>query len=176
MKGEGEMNTIEETIKHAPFLKGKLWRKQIESIQKRLESDSEKLVATCFSSDGMQQLYVTTKRVYFNEIKGTFSNNEQTIMLSSISNVQCTSNGLNADLVITASNALLKIEKVSVGIAQTVAKEIDRLRITNAAPVAAPVKDTFDLADEIRELKDLLDEGLLTQEEFDAKKKQLLGV
>lgn len=29
---------------------------------------------------------------------------------------------------------------------------------------------------EIRELKDLLDDGILTQEEFDAKKKQLLGI
>ena len=33
----------------------------------------------------------------------------------------------------------------------------------------------YDVADEIRELKDLLDDGILTQEEFDAKKKQLLG-
>lgn len=32
------------------------------------------------------------------------------------------------------------------------------------------------LAAQIRELKELLDEGILTQEEFDAKKKQLLGV
>ncbi|TQR32746.1 SHOCT domain-containing protein [Lysinibacillus sphaericus] len=32
------------------------------------------------------------------------------------------------------------------------------------------------IGDEIRELKDSLDDGILTQEEFDAKKKQLLGI
>lgn len=32
------------------------------------------------------------------------------------------------------------------------------------------------VADEIRSLKGLLDDGILTQEEFDAKKKQLLGI
>lgn len=37
-------------------------------------------------------------------------------------------------------------------------------------PMCIPV------ADEIRNLKGLLDDGILTQEEFDAKKKQLLGI
>ena len=32
------------------------------------------------------------------------------------------------------------------------------------------------LADEIKKFKDLLDMGAITQEEFDAKKKQLLGL
>ncbi|NOG28493.1 SHOCT domain-containing protein [Lysinibacillus fusiformis] len=34
----------------------------------------------------------------------------------------------------------------------------------------------YDVADEIRELKELLEDELITQEEFDAKKKQLLGI
>jgi len=34
----------------------------------------------------------------------------------------------------------------------------------------------YDVVDEIRELKDFLDAGILTQDEFDAKKKQLLGI
>lgn len=40
------------------------------------------------------------------------------------------------------------------------------------APAAAPQKTT----DELREYKQLLDDGVITQEEFDAKKKQLLGL
>lgn len=35
---------------------------------------------------------------------------------------------------------------------------------------------TVDAADEIRKFKGLLDDGIITQEEFDAKKKQLLGL
>ena len=41
-------------------------------------------------------------------------------------------------------------------------------------PQAAPVVQ--DAADEIRKYKELLDMGAITQEEFDAKKRQLLGL
>lgn len=37
-------------------------------------------------------------------------------------------------------------------------------------------KDNFSAADEILKLKQLVDMGILTQAEFDAKKKQLLGI
>ena len=47
---------------------------------------------------------------------------------------------------------------------------------TTSSPAAKQEKDMYDVADEIRELKDLLDDGILTQDEFDAKKKQLLGI
>ena len=40
----------------------------------------------------------------------------------------------------------------------------------------APKQSGMSTADEIREYKALLDEGIITQEEFDAKKKQLLGL
>lgn len=44
---------------------------------------------------------------------------------------------------------------------------------TQAAPQAAPVTDT---AAEIKKYKELLDAGILTEEEFTAKKRQLLGI
>lgn len=42
--------------------------------------------------------------------------------------------------------------------------------------VSAQKETVVSVVDEIRGLKQLLDEGILTQEEFDAKKKQLLGL
>ena len=42
------------------------------------------------------------------------------------------------------------------------------------APVPAPANAAF--FDEVIQLKTLLDAGVLAQEEFDAKKKQLLGL
>ena len=42
-----------------------------------------------------------------------------------------------------------------------------------SAPAAAPSND---LTTQLTELKGLLDQGILTQEEFDAKKKKILGV
>ena len=38
------------------------------------------------------------------------------------------------------------------------------------------VVNSVSAADEIRKLKELLDLGIISQEEFDAKKKQLLGI
>ena len=42
--------------------------------------------------------------------------------------------------------------------------------------VASVVQTTLSPADELKKYKDLLDNGIITQEEFDAKKKQLLGL
>ena len=47
---------------------------------------------------------------------------------------------------------------------------------TSTAPAGKVEKDMYEVADEIRELKELLEDELITQEEFDAKKKQLLGI
>lgn len=45
-----------------------------------------------------------------------------------------------------------------------------------ALPATDGEKKVVSVVDEIRGLKGLLDDGILTQEEFDAKKKQLLGL
>lgn len=49
------------------------------------------------------------------------------------------------------------------------------LKSHSSAPVSAPTQQVS-AADEIKKYKDLLDAGAITQEEFDAKKKQLLGL
>jgi len=43
-------------------------------------------------------------------------------------------------------------------------------------PKPVVVQQAADPADQIRKLKGLLDDGIISQEEFDAKKKQLLGI
>ena len=48
----------------------------------------------------------------------------------------------------------------------------DTLKVEIANPQSAPVSN----ADEIKKYKELLDSGVISQEEFDAKKKQLLGL
>jgi hypothetical protein len=44
------------------------------------------------------------------------------------------------------------------------------------APAAAAAGGTDDITAQLTQLKALVDQGILTQEEFDAKKKQLLGI
>lgn len=46
----------------------------------------------------------------------------------------------------------------------------------NSAEKSTPDPQSISTADEIRKFKQLLDDGIITQEEFDSKKKQLLGL
>ena len=46
----------------------------------------------------------------------------------------------------------------------------------NGSEIAQPVVNQVSDADELKKFKELLDMGIITQEEFDAKKKQLLGL
>lgn len=45
-----------------------------------------------------------------------------------------------------------------------------------ATPASTIIENSTSSADEIRKFKELLDEGMITQEEYEAKKKQLLGL
>ena len=60
-----------------------------------------------------------------------------------------------------------------------VKKRIDEIKKGNHSHASAPAQNNTNLpliADELLKLKQLVDMGVLTQEEFDAKKKQLLGL
>lgn len=67
----------------------------------------------------------------------------------------------NADEFVTAANKAIEENK----------------KANRTAPVApAPVVQATSNADELKKYKDLLDIGVITQEEFEAKKKQILGL
>lgn len=59
-------------------------------------------------------------------------------------------------------------------VAQFVKKKVDEAKQKKNAPVV--VTGAVSNADELKKFKELLDMGIITQEEFDAKKKQLLGL
>lgn len=63
--------------------------------------------------------------------------------------------------------------KISMQAAQNILADFKYMK-SKAAPINAPTPASS--ADEIKKFKDLLDSGAITQEEFDAKKKQLLGL
>jgi hypothetical protein len=67
---------------------------------------------------------------------------------------------------------------VVVGTANAVTNGMNKNSVpTEAAPAAAPVADSVDnQMAQIEQLGALLEKGLLTQEEFDAKKKSILGL
>ena len=59
-------------------------------------------------------------------------------------------------------------------IANYINKQVEECKRAKSAPVI--VASAVSSADEIKKFKELLDLGIITQEEFDAKKKQLLGL
>ena len=59
-------------------------------------------------------------------------------------------------------------------VANYIKKRIDEIKNSNFAPTT--VVSSVSPAEELKKFKELLDCGILTQEEFDAKKKQLLGL
>jgi predicted Zn-dependent peptidase len=59
-------------------------------------------------------------------------------------------------------------------ISAKVHEAIDALKAKKAQDIQAP--SPASAADELRKFKELLDASIITQEEFDAKKKQLLGL
>lgn len=86
---------------------------------------------------------------------------------------------LNGIDISTASGAIkFKLMKNNVAIHSAISKLIvDRQGKTNTIEQTVIKQEgTSGNTDELKKYKDLLDSGVITQEEFDAKKKQLLGL
>jgi len=145
----------------------------------RFTEQGETLLTVCASVKGIKQLYVTDKRILLHEIKGIVSNDERSIPLSSISSINISHKLVYSTIEIVSTGNKAIIDDVPAHIALEIKSGIENLKAmakTSTAPTGKVEKDMFDVADEIRELKELLEDELITQEEFDAKKKQLLGI
>ena len=117
------------------------------------------------------ELTVTDKRIY-----GTIKKRKRVdIPLDSISAV-----GIGRGKSFTVSSASGKISFSAIKnrneIHEIVSKLlVDRQKQTETSATVASAPATSN-ADELKKYKELLDSGVITQEEFDAKKKQLLGL
>ena len=170
------LNTIEETVRMAGFGKKKVMAKQIEMFENRFESDGEKLLGVCASMKGATQLYVSNKRIILHEIKGLMSNNEKNIPLSSVGSINIKKSTVFATLEIVTSGNVAVIDNVPVHLADEIKKVIDQARSQSSNASSSVAKESTDVTEQLIKLKGLVDTGILTQEEFDAKKKQLLGI
>lgn len=115
------------------------------------------------------EIIVTDKRVYGK----TYFGHSVDLPLDSISSVG--SSWLKGVAVATSSG---KISFILLKNAKQIHKEITTLLINrqNKKKQEKPVIVSNSNAEELKKYKELLDSGIITQEEFDAKKKQLLGL
>ncbi|MER2172845.1 MAG: SHOCT domain-containing protein, partial [Psychrobacillus psychrodurans] len=122
-------------------------------------------------------LYVSDKSIILHEIKGMLSNAEKSIPLGNITSIDIDSTFVFSTLKIITSGNVATIDDVPIAIANEIKAIIEHLKSQDTKKECIAIKeDTFDAASEIRKMKSLLDDGILTQEEFDTKKKQLLGI
>ena len=120
------------------------------------------------------QLTVTDKRVYGTAVFGK----RVDIPLDKISAV---GTGAFKGISVTSSSGAIKFTMISNN--NEIHAEISKLLLErqekkDATATTAPTASSpaVSNADELKKYKDLLDSGIITQEEFDAKKKQLLGL
>lgn len=127
--------------------------------------------------DGNFAYVITNKRIMMGQ-KKAIGQVFQTVKIENINDVTFKSSLLMGVLTIDTYKETFNVglDKYS---AQNINKKVHEIieQIKNdAAPVAAPAQAPISAADEIKKFKGLLDIGAITQEEFDAKKKQLLGL
>ena len=116
------------------------------------------------------ELTVTNKRVY----GATKYGKRVDLPLDSVSSV-----GTSSFKGIAVGTSSGRIVFKGIGNRDEIYEAINKLIVERQEQAkAAPVKQeaTTSNADELKKYKDLLDAGIITQEEFDAKKKQLLGL
>ncbi|MDR7239150.1 SHOCT domain-containing protein [Neobacillus drentensis] len=170
------MNTIQETIKLAGWGRKRAMEKQIEMFENGLQKGEKLLGAGASHPKPTQQIYVTDKRIIVHKIEGIFENKKTEIPLSSISSINTSTKGLGSNIDIVASNNNATIEHLHIHIAQELKKIIDSLVILPSEDFSSIKNSQVDVADQIKKLAELRDSGILTEEEFSAKKKQLLGI
>ena len=126
-----------------------------------------------FNGNKKVSLTVTDKRVY-----GTaFGGKRVDLPFDMISAVGTSAmNGIN----VSTSSGVIKFKYIANNyeIHETISKILLERQEKAKAPAASPAQTVVNptSADELKKYKELLDSGVITQEEFDAKKKQLLGL
>lgn len=177
---------IDELAESLPMKLGV--RKELKTLPSYLNEGEDLAHLTSGSYNGKAGLIVATDRRVLFLSAGLMGSQFEDIPLSKITSVQQSSAVLSASLVVHASGTKVEITNViPKEAAKTLAEYVrartsDRPQATSptaAAPAGAEARTTSsepDVTDQIRKLAELRDEGLLTDEEFDAKKKDLLGL
>ncbi len=183
-------NLLDETMKDEPGYTAKGYKDEIELAVNNLNSDEDVLAVICSNaigrygstSNGAGIVIFTTKRIMVCGSPGIIKRlSTSSILINNVSSINPIKGFLLGSIQIeTIGNDDIKIQNLSKPSVDKLTKiltdalNIARERIENNS--AATVIQQVSAADEILKFKGLLDAGIITQEEFDSKKKQLLGL
>jgi hypothetical protein len=161
---------FEQNVKAVGGKPGLLYKVSYFAIS-GLVSDGEQIKAAgeCIDSKGTGVIIVTDKTFYASKATGMFSMDKVTIPLEKITSVSL-SGGIIPSLSISEGTLAHTYPQVS-----NLDGIIAAIKAGQSQPSVAsgPLVDT---AAELRKFKALLDDGIITQDDFDKKKAALLGI
>ena len=116
------------------------------------------------------------KRINFNSIS-SIECRKATTMAAGFIQFSIMGSGFGGGITASAGdeNSIL-FDASKNNLVQQIVDYIEKRRMEISVPQAQQVVNTVSSADELMKFKQLLDQGIISQEEFDAKKKQLLGL
>lgn len=181
------LDEIKEQMENAGI--SDLWgtKREVKELPKIL-NDNEIIKYGCsgFNNNNTVLCLCTNQRVIFLDKGLLYGIKSTEIPLDMVNGVSYEKGLIMGKIAITNGANVTKLEQISKGDAPIMADTIKKesinykksLQVENnnlSAQSEAP-NDTDNLIKQLRELKDLVDEGILTEEEFEAKKKQLLNL
>ncbi|CCG89863.1 PH domain-containing protein [Pediococcus pentosaceus] len=156
-------------------------KKEIKALPEILNDDEVIQYATSGFVDGNTVLIVLTqKRILFIDKGLLYGIKSTEIPLDMVNGVSYSKGLLLGKISITNGAITTLIEQVNKDTAPIMVSKIkdfaERYKASLLSNSNTPAEPTLDGPDQIRKYKSLLDDGIITQEEFDMKKKQILGL
>ena len=121
-------------------------------------------------------IILTNERVIF-YIQLLNANHSEIFPVTEIRSIESTGNSLSGGHIIihTISKDYDFLVSYKKAIMQSIQSTFENIR-SSASSIASTCSKTLSEADELVKFKNLLDQGIITEDEFNAKKKQLLGL
>lgn len=173
------LEEIQEQIRATEDPNQFLGRREVKELPNILWEDEsvEKIVRGLYNNH-IGILVATNKRLVFVD-KGTFGRlTVEDFPYDKISSIQYETGWMFGKVTIFTSGNKAVIEQLLKKEAREFGDYV-RARVSKVsqhASVIQPERDSSDAVDQIKRLAELRDQGVLTEEEFAAKKKQLLGI
>ena len=171
---------IRSEIERLPYKDTWGTRKEINELPSILGDDESIKAMTSGFTDGNTWLMVcTNKRVLLLDKGMIYGIKTIDIALDKINSVSHTKGLLMGKIAITDGATTRTIENISNStvtfFTETIKEQIEAYK-NGSNSVVTSIVNTVSAADELLKYKQLLDAGVLTQEEFDTKKKELLNM
>ncbi len=154
-------------------------KKEVKELPNILRSDETIMYATSgFMDNNTWLITCTDKRVIFLDKGLIYGLKHIEIPIEKINSVSHKKGLMFGTLTVHHGSDSMLIKQINKDtidpMMEAINREINKARDFGNNSIKQ--RETVSAADEIKKFKELLDEGVLTQEEFDAKKKELLGL